>query len=302
MNKKILVVMGGMSSEREVSFVSGNNAAEALKKVGYEVVTHDLTSGEGFAKALMSEKPDIVFNALHGAVGEDGTIQGFLDLYQIPYTHSGSKASAIGMDKNITKIIAKTLNIPMAKSENITFRQFKENGTKIKIPYVVKPIDDGSSVGIFIVKNEADAKKVSYSSDEKQLLVEKFIDGKELTAMVLNDKSYVVTELVAGNEFYDYEAKYTSGVTTHILPAPIPDSVAKEIQKISVKIHKAIGCKTVSRSDFRYNEKDGVIFLEVNTHPGLTPLSLVPEQAKYIGISYEELCKILVENASCKKI
>lgn len=302
MNKKILVVMGGMSSEREVSLVSGKNVSEALQKIGYDVFEYDLKSGVDFLKTLEREKPDVVFNALHGTIGEDGTIQGFLDLLQIPYTHSGVKSSAIGMDKNLCKIIAQNIGIKTAKSEKMSFKEFKTNGTKIDFPYVVKPVDDGSSVGIFIIKKDEDIKNVFYSNDDKQILIEKFIAGMELTCMVLDDKTFVVTELVASNEFYDYQAKYTNGFTKHILPAPIPEDITKEIRQSSLKIHQAIGCNTISRSDFRYNPTDGAIFLEINTNPGLTPLSLAPEQAKYAGICYEELCKILVENATCKKI
>lgn len=302
MNKKILVIMGGSSSEREVSLVSGQNVAKALKNLGYNIFEYDLKSGEDFAQTLMKQKPDIIFNALHGNLGEDGTIQGFLDIFQIPYTHSNVKASAIGMDKNLCKIIAKNLGIKTAESQTMPFKKFKTNGTKIGLPYVVKPVDDGSSVGIFIVKKNDDIKEISYSNDEKQILIEKFIEGKELTCMVLNDETFVVTELVARNDFYDYQAKYTSGLTKHIIPAPIPSSITQEIRQASLKIHQAIGCNTISRSDFRYNPTDGAIFLEINTNPGLTPLSLAPEQANYAGISYEKLCKILVENATCKKI
>jgi len=302
MSKKVLVVMGGFSSEREVSLMSGKGIVEALKDAGYNVVEHDLVNGYDFAVALDFHKPDVVFNALHGTFGEDGSIQGFLDILQIPYTHSGVNASAIGMNKQAAKEMAVSSGINVAESQKMTYKKFKENGTRIKIPYVIKPVSEGSSVGVFIIKKEEDLKNVDYHNENTEILVEKFIAGKELTCMVLNGKSYVVTELRASNDFYNYEAKYTDGFTKHILPAPIPEDVAQTVKSYSERIHAALGCNTISRSDFRYNEEDGVVFLETNTHPGFTSLSLVPEQAKYIGISYKELCKILVENAACKKI
>lgn len=302
MSKKVLVVMGGFSSEREVSLMSGRGIADALKKEGYDVVEHDLVNGYEFVKALDFHKPDVVFNALHGTFGEDGSIQGFLDILQIPYTHSDVNASAIGMNKQATKQIAIYAGINVAESQKMTYKKFKEKGTTLDLPYVLKPVSEGSSVGVFIIKNKDDLKNVDYRDENQEILIEKFIDGKELTCMVLNGKSYVVTELQAAKAFYNYEAKYTNGVTKHILPAPIPEKVAETIKSYSERIHNALGCNTISRSDFRYNEEDGVIFLEINTLPGFTALSLVPEQAKYIGISYQELCKILVENAACKKI
>lgn len=301
MLQKILVVMGGFSSEREVSLTSGKSISKALQGGGYDVIEHDLKKGSEFAKAIENFKPDVVFNALHGTFGEDGIIQGFLDLLQIPYTHSNNKTSAIAMDKNITKTIANSIRIKTAKSEILSYKSFIENGTNISLPYVMKPIDDGSSVGVFIIKTKEDLSKVEYKDKNIKIMIEEFISGQELTCMVLNDKTYVVTELKTKNGFYDYEAKYQDGFTTHVLPAEISEKVSKEIQKASLKIHQELGCNTISRSDFRYNQKDGVVFLEINTNPGMTPLSLAPEQANYAGISYQELCKILVENATCKK-
>ena len=302
MVKKVLVLMGGFSAEREVSLVSGKNVAEALKGFGYEVVCHDLRNGFDFVEALRKEKPDVVFNALHGNFGEDGEIQGMLDVLQIPYTHSGLKASLLGMDKNLTRQVALKSGIKVADAEVTTFEKFKKNKTKITFPYVVKPVSDGSSVGVFIVQNEADRKKVCYDDEKREILVEKFIEGKELTVAVLNGKALGVTEMRPKVGFYDYKAKYTDGMTQHILPAEIPEKAYKTAQKYAEILDKALGCKAVSRSDFRYNDEDGVVFLEINTNPGMTPLSLVPEQAKYIGVSYEDLCATLVENAVCRKI
>lgn len=300
--KKVLVVKGGFSSEREVSLVSGAKIAEALRSKGYEVVEHDLTNGWAFCDALRKEKPDVVFNALHGNWGEDGEIQGFLDILQIPYTHSSMKASVFGMNKHMTKEVCFRNGINTAPYELTTFREFIKNGTKIKMPYVVKPQAEGSSVGVFIVQSKEDEAKIFYEDENAELIVEKYIKGRELTVSVLNDKACEVTELKPETEFYDYKAKYTNGVTHHILPADVPEDVRKTAMDYALKIHRLLKCNTVSRSDLRYNDEDGVVFLEINTNPGMTPLSLVPEQAKYIGVSYEDLCAMLVENATCRKI
>lgn len=301
MPKKVLVVMGGFSAEREVSLVTGKNVAAALLKAGYDVVSHDLRDGFAFIDILQKEKPDVVFNALHGNFGEDGEIQGLLDMLQIPYTHSGLKTSALGMDKNLTKIVAAQNGIKIAPSQKMTFADYKKSGTEIEMPYVVKPVSDGSSVGVFIVKNEQDKNAVFYDNDTREILVEKFIDGQELTVAVLDGKALTVTEMRPTVEFYDYKAKYTDGMTRHILPAEIPQEAADTARKYAEILHKALECNTVSRSDFRYNPKDGIVLLEINTNPGMTSLSLVPEQAAFVGITYEELCSLLVEKAICRK-
>lgn len=302
MSKKVLVMMGGFSAEREVSLVSGAGVVKALQISGYEVLPYDLKNVHDFIEVLQEQKPDVVFNALHGNWGEDGTIQGFLDLMQVPYTHSDLRASAIGMDKSITKKMAVEEGIRVAKDEKMCFGDFKKKGTKIAIPYVVKPVSDGSSVGVFIVKCEEDLSAINYDNDKDELLIESFIAGKELTVAVLEDRALGVTELRPTVEFYDYKAKYTNGMTLHVLPAELPDDVAATCMDYAEKLHKKLGCNMVSRCDFRYNEKDGVVLLEINTNPGLTPLSLVPEQARYRGISYEELCANLVENAKCRQL
>ncbi len=300
--KKVLVLSGGFSAEREVSLVSGKGAAEALRKSGYEVIEHDLVSASGLLDVLKQFKPDVVFNALHGNWGEDGAIQAFLDFMQIPYTHSNMETSLTGMNKKLTKDVCRENGIKVAASESMTVAQFKKNGTCLLYPYVVKPRNDGSSVGVFIVRCKEDEKVVEYEDENRELLIEKFIPGRELTVAVLDDKACAVTELKPRTGFYDYHAKYTSGMTDHMLPAEIPAEAEKTAKEYAVKIHRLLGCNTVSRSDFRYDEQDGEVLLEINTNPGLTPLSLVPEQAKYIGISYEELCSKLVENAKCRKI
>ncbi len=302
MAKKVLVMSGGFSSEREVSLVTGAGVAAALREAGYEVVAYDLRDFREFVDVLEKEKPDVVFNALHGNYGEDGTIQGFLDLMQIPYTHSGLSASAAGMRKDITREVAKSIGIKTAPAQIMSYRAFKAAAETLARPFVVKPVSDGSSVGVFIVTDAADLKNVVYHDDDILLLAEKYIPGRELTVMVLEDKAYTVTELRPKAGFYDYKAKYTDGMTEHLLPAPVSDETAEICKDYAVKIHRALGCNTVSRSDFRYNPEDGVVLLEINTNPGLTPLSLVPEQAKYAGISYKELCVKLVEGAKCRLI
>lgn len=301
MTKKVMVVMGGFSSEREVSIESGKGVVKALKNKGYDVIKHNLTDAKKFITALNKHKPDVVFNALHGNWGEDGTLPALLDLLQIPYTHSGMLPSSIGMNKSITKLIAEKAGIKIARGEHLTFSQYQKKASSFKLPYVVKPVSDGSSVGVFIVQNKEDINKVKYDSPSAELLIEEYISGRELTVMCYKGKSYVVTELNAKKGFYDYKNKYTSGATNHILPADLPEDITKTCLSYAEKIHEALKCKTVSRSDFRYNPKDGVVFLEINTHPGLTSLSLVPEQARYIGVSYEDLCQTLVEEASCRQ-
>ena len=266
------------------------------------MVAHDFTDVWKLIDVIKKEKPDVIFNGLYGNWGEDGKIQGMLDLMQIPYTHSGLKASAIGMDKYITKMVAKSCGIRVAPSQKMRVRDFLANGTVINMPYVVKPVCDGSSVGVFIVNNQEDLLKVKYKDLDREILIEKYIPGQELTVMCLEDKAYVVTELKAADEFYDYKAKYTDGMTKHILPAEVPYEVSEICKAYAEKLHQRLGCNTVSRVDMRYNIEDGVVLLEINTNPGMTALSLVPEQAKYAGISYEELCAKLVENASCRKI
>lgn len=301
MNKKVLLLYGGFSAERDVSLTSKNDISAALQSKNYTVVEHDLTDIHAFLDVLKTEKPDVVYNGLYGNWGEDGEIQGLLDLLQIPYTHSGLKASAIGMDKNVTKLIAAQNGVKVAQSEKITAAHYLQNGSKIPYPHVIKPVCDGSSVGVYIVKNAEEAANVSYPDTSVEVLVERFIAGRELTMMCLEGKASVITELKAAHEFYDYSAKYTSGITQHILPADLPQDVFDTCKRYTEIVYKELGCRSVARCDFRYNPEDGVVFLEINTNPGMTALSLVPEQAKYLGISYADLCAKLVENATCRK-
>ncbi len=297
-----MVLMGGFSSEHDVSLQSGTSVAEALRKKGYNVIEHNLADSTKLLNELNKEKPDVVFNALHGNWGEDGTIPALLDLLQIPYTHSGMTASCVGMNKYLTKLIAEEAGIKTAMGSKMTAKEFITIGSTLPRPFVVKPVSDGSSVGVFIVEKPEDIFKIRYDDPTTELLIEKYIKGQELTVMCYQGKANVVTEMRAVEGFYDYTNKYTAGRTEHILPANLSDDVTKTCLKYAETIHNRLGCKTVSRSDFRYNPEDGVVFLEINTHPGMTGLSLVPEQAKYLGISYEDLCATLVEEASCRPL
>ena len=301
MAKKVLVLTGGFSAEREVSLTSGKDVVNALKSKGYDVIEHDLTDIWKLLDVIKKENPDVVFNGLYGNWGEDGEIQGMLDLLQIPYTHSGLRASLLGMDKQLTKMVVAENGVKVAPAERMTAHAYKEKGTKISFPYVVKPVSDGSSVGVFIVTNQEEAAKVFYKDPDREILVEKYIEGRELTVMCLEGKAYAVTELQTEAGFYDYHAKYTGGMTRHILPADLPKDVTETCLRYAEIVHKALKCNTVSRIDIRYNSVDGPVFLEVNTNPGMTSLSLVPEQAAFAGIGYADLCAKLVEQAAFRK-
>ncbi len=302
MSKKILVLMGGFSHEREISLITGKGVAEALRRKGYDVIEHDLTDGRRLAALVLEQKPDAVFVALHGNWGEDGEIQGFLDVMQIPYTHSGMRAALLGMDKELTKQIAAACGIAVAPAERLRVKDFWKFGTDIPMPYVLKPVSDGSSVGVFIIRSPEDLKQVHYDNENEEILVERFIAGKELTVSCIDGKAYVVTEMRPKQNFYDYKAKYTGGMTEHVLPAEIPSEAAETCKKWAELLHQKLGCRGVSRIDVRYNPVDGPILLEINTHPGMTPLSLVPEQAQYAGIGYDDLCEMLVEQACCRPV
>ena len=303
MTQKVAVFMGGWSSEREVSLKSGKGVAEALRKKDYNVVEVDLSPDlPALIKTLQTEKPDVVFNALHGPFGEDGTIQAVLDLMQIPYTHSGVQASAIAMDKVATKRLCIAAGVPCAADEVLSTKDYLAGKCSISIPRVVKAVNEGSSIGVFVVKNKEDEATIIPEQLGDTVLVEKFIDGRELTVTVLGEKALTVTDLNPSNEFYDFEAKYTDGITQHILPADLPENIFQDCLRYSEIAHKTLGCSAVSRSDFRYNENDGICYLETNTQPGMTALSLVPEAAAFVGISYEDLCDRLVKEAKCRPL
>jgi D-alanine-D-alanine ligase len=294
--------MGGWSSEREVSLVSGAACADALRDCGYRVscidVKHDL-------RALMDglePAPDVVFNALHGRYGEDGKIQGMLDILGLPYTHSGVLASALAMDKQIAKSLFAARGILCPEGEVMPVARIADD-LEFEPPYVVKPNNEGSSVGVKIVRPGDNQNPADDWPFGEEALVERFIPGRELTVAVLGDRALGVTELRPHEGFYDYEAKYTDGRTTHICPAPIPEMVARQAMDHAVAAHQALGCRGVSRADFRYDdteEEPGQLYmLEVNTQPGMTPLSLVPEQAAHTGMDFGELVSWMVENATC---
>jgi D-alanine-D-alanine ligase len=302
--KRVAILMGGPSSEREVSLVSGRECAKGLKEAGYDAYTIDVTHDVVALVRALDPRPDVVFNALHGRFGEDGCVQGVLEFLSIPYTHSGLLASALAMDKPMAKRLfaAAGLRCPDGVVTDI---RTVERGDPVARPYVVKPANEGSSVGVRIVRagDNQPVRAADWKFDPR-VVVERFVPGKELTVAVMGDRSLAVTELVSHTAFYDYEAKYTEGRTDHLIPAPIPQPVYDEALRMAKVAHDTLGCRGVSRADFRYDDTaDGgpnhLYLLEVNTQPGMTPLSLVPEQAKYRGISFPELVGWMVENARC---
>nr|WP_295743278.1 D-alanine--D-alanine ligase [uncultured Acidocella sp.] len=298
---RVAVLMGGMSSEREVSLNTGAQVSGALRQAGFEVteiiVGEDL---EALLKAL-KPKPDVVFNALHGRFGEDGTIQGILDYIGLPYTHSGVRASALAMDKAAAKAAFAAAGLPIAAHKIIEIEELLEHDP-LPRPYVVKPVNEGSSVGVSIVK-AGDNRRAEIVSAWHfgAAMVEEYIPGRELTVGVLEDRALVVTEILPTEKFYDYHAKYAAGGSRHVLPAQLPENIAQSAKQIAVAAHKALGCRGASRADLRYDEETGrLILLEVNTQPGMTATSLLPEQAAHQGMDFPALCSWLVERAACR--
>ncbi len=299
----VAVLMGGWSNEREVSLMSGNGVADALEKNGHQVSRVDMD--RNVAMVLQELRPDVVFNALHGVPGEDGTVQGMLDLMQIPYTHSGLATSVIAIDKELTKQQLVPAGIPMPKGTIVSSASLFD-ADPLPRPYVLKPVNEGSSVGVAIVTEDGNygnpiGRDVAGPWQEfDELLAEPFIKGRELTTAVVGGKPLCVTELKPAQGFYDYDAKYTEGLTEHVCPAQIPDDIAELCLEFARKAHEILGCKGTSRTDFRWDEEqgsEGLFVLETNTQPGMTPLSLVPEQAEQMGISYEELVEMIVREA-----
>lgn len=309
---RITVLMGGASAEREVSLSSGKGVVAALKEAGYDAqgldVTRDLAA---VVAGLTEQKPVAVFNALHGRFGEDGAIQGVLEWLDLPYTHSGLRASANAMDKEASRQIFMTAGLPVAEGRVVAISELAEKDP-LPLPYVVKPLDEGSSVGVSIVRNTNQrAQVVEEWRYGPVALVEQYIPGREITVGVLDDgpdgpRALTVTDITpnagSGHDFYDYAAKYGAGGSRHTLPAEIhPDDFTRACE-LAVAAHKALGCSGASRSDFRYDDTSGdghgkIMLLEVNTQPGMTPTSLLPEQAAYCGTSYSELCDLLVQDA-----
>ena len=300
----VVVLMGGWSSEREVSLTSGRGVAEALRERGWSNVT-EVDMDRNVAQVLTAIRPDVVFNALHGTPGEDGTVQGLLDLMGIPYTHSGLETSVIAIDKELTKMVLVPHGIRMPAGRIVESESlFRED--PLPRPYVVKPVNEGSSVGVAIVTPDGNygqpiGRDVPGPWEHfDRLLAEPFVRGRELTVAVLGDEPLAVTELKPKAGFYDYAAKYTDGLTEHVCPAEIPDGIAAVMMDMAARAHRLLGCKGASRSDFRWDDDQGeagIFLLEVNTQPGMTPLSLVPEQAKVRGIGYGDLVERLIGEA-----
>ena len=299
----IAVLMGGWSAEREVSLTSGNGVADALESRGHKVTRIDMD--RDIARRLAEAKPDVVFNALHGTPGEDGTVQGLMDLMGLRYTHSGLESSVIAIDKELTKMVLVPHGIRMPAGEVVASESLYEADPMAR-PYVLKPVNEGSSVGVAIVTEEGNYGKPIGRETEgpwrhfDRLLAEPFIRGRELTTAVLGDEALEVTELRPKSGFYDYDAKYTDGLTEHVCPADIPADVRAACLDMASKAHRLLGCKGTSRADFRWDDErgvDGLYLLEVNTQPGMTPLSLVPEQARHLGIDYATLVEKIVAAA-----
>ncbi|WP_315923862.1 D-alanine--D-alanine ligase [Mesorhizobium sp. SP-1A] len=304
-DKHVAVLMGGFSSERPVSLSSGNACAAALEGEGYRVTRVDVDRNVG---AVLAElKPDVVFNALHGPFGEDGTIQGVLEYLSIPYTHSGVLASALAMDKEQAKKVARAAGIPVAESKLVN-RFAIRSEHPMAPPYVVKPVNEGSSFGVIIVKEDQSHPPQLISSPDwkygERVMVERYVHGRELTCAVMGDVALGVCEIIpTGHSFYDYDSKYVAGGSKHETPAKVSPNIYQKIQTLALKAHQAIGCRGVSRSDFRYDDRHSengeVVWLEINTQPGMTPTSLVPEIAAQAGHSFGDLLSWMVEDASC---
>lgn len=304
MSKHVAVLLGGWSAEREVSLRSGAACANALEGHGYRVTRIDVdrTIGDVLAKL----RPDVVFNALHGRVGEDGTIQGILEVLQIPYSHSGVLASALAMQKDRAKVVMEAAGVPVPSG--LTVSRFEAARAHVlPPPYVLKPINEGSSVGVIIVQEDRSHPPQELLREDwthgDVILAEKFIAGRELTCAVMGDKALGVIDILAAHaSFYDYDAKYAQGGSVHKLPADLKENVYQNVQELALKAHRALGCRGVSRTDFRYDDTPGgtgeLVALEVNTQPGMTETSLVPELAAHAGFSFGELVSWIVEDAS----
>jgi D-alanine-D-alanine ligase len=306
MSKHVAVLMGGWSAEREISLRSGAACAAALTKVGYRVTPVDV--GRDVATVLAALKPDAALNLLHGRPGEDGTIQGVLEILGIPYSHSGVLASAVAMQKDRAKVMFREAGVPTPEGRVVSrFEAAKAH--VMEPPYVIKPIAEGSSVGVFIVGDDQQHPPQELYRDDwrfgDDVLCERYIAGKELTCAVLGDEALGVIEIVPTVSFYDYEAKYAQGGSRHLLPAPLSPNVYQLVRRLSLQAHRALGCRGVSRADFRYDDRmegtQGLVCLEVNTQPGMTETSLVPELAAHSGMRFEELVRWMVEDASLNR-
>lgn len=300
---RVAVIMGGWSSERPVSLSSGKGMAEAARKSGFDVIEIDAT--RHLAQQLDQAKPDVALNALHGPWGEDGCVQGILEIMGIPYTHSGVLASALAMNKDKSRAVYAQHGLDIAEGGMFDVDLLAKDHI-YEPPYVIKPIAEGSSFGVFIVRAGANRPPKELADGTwkfgKQALVEKFIPGRELTVGVMGERAMAVTEITTLREYYDFDAKYQAGGSRHVLPADLPNAVTEAALDASLRAHKALGCRGVTRSDFRYDEKAGrLVILETNTQPGMTPTSLIPEQAAHMGIDYPSLVRWMIEDASCPR-
>lgn len=303
--KSVAVLYGGISAEREVSLASGRQVIAALAEAGFDVRPIEVGADLGAVIAALTPAPDVVFNALHGRYGEDGVIQGVLDWLGIPYTHSGVRASAVAMDKQAAKAVFAAAGLPVAAGRVVDMDEL-EAGDPIPLPYVVKPVNEGSSVGVEILLQGAN-RRAEIARGWRfgaHALVEEYVAGRELTVGVMGDRALAVTDITSSHGFYDYESKYAAGGSRHVIPAVIhPDATARAMQ-IALAAHRALGCRGASRADLRYDDTQGepgrLVLLEVNTQPGLTPTSLLPEQAAHRGIGFPQLCAWMVENAACR--
>jgi D-alanine-D-alanine ligase len=303
--RRVAVLLGGRSTEREVSLVSGRDCAQALRDEGYDV--SEIDAADDLVAKLDAARPEAVFNALHGRWGEDGCVQGLLELMGLPYTHSGVLASALAMHKQRAKDVFRAAGLPVVESI-VADRRAAGAAHLMEPPYVVKPVNEGSSVGVFIIRKGDNRPPADLGSETwtlgDEMMIEEFVPGRELTVAVLGGRALAVTEIVPRTAFYDYEAKYASGGSRHVVPAEIPSAVANEAMRLAERAHVAMGCRGVTRTDFRYDDTNGenrLIVLEINTQPGMTPTSLVPEQAAHMGLNYRALCHWIVEDASCDR-
>jgi D-alanine-D-alanine ligase len=299
-NPKVVVLMGGPSAEREVSLSTGRECAAALREAECDVIEVD--AGPDVAARLIEIAPDVVFNALHGRLGEDGAIPGLLEWLHIPYTHSGILASALTLDKQRTKDIYRQVGLPVVDSILATADDVRAAHV-MQPPYVVKPFNEGSSVGIYIVDVDANGPPQLSDDMPDMVMVEAFAPGRELTTTVVGDRALTVTDIITDG-WYDYQAKYAPGGSRHVLPADIPSEIFDACMDYALRAHDALGCRGVSRTDFRWDEAhglDGLILLETNTQPGMTPTSLTPEQAAHVGVTFPQLCRWMVEDASCDR-
>lgn len=298
--RKVAVLMGGPSAEREVSLISGRACAAALREAGYEVV--ELDAGPDLFTRLAAIAPDVVFNALHGRWGEDGCVQGILEWLRIPYTHSGILASALAMDKTRAKDAYRAAGLPVVESV-IADRATVEAGHVLPPPYVVKPNSEGSSVGVYLVHESANGPPRLSAEMPAEVMVETYVPGRELTVSVLGDRALCVTDIITTG-WYDYDAKYTAGGSRHVIPAQLPEGITAACLDMALRAHRALGCRGLSRTDFRWDEPRGLaglFLLETNTQPGMTPTSLSPEHAAHCGMSFADLCDWLVRDASCNR-